>query len=115
MNAKQLKRLLETPWCPETLTTRETYVRTQDDCDGIPTKGQLSVTFTEDGDAWLMAMDSETHSMVSMRFRTMIGGGISLRTQQAIVFLAEAMRLDELEYPQTEWRAKKMREIHNGD
>lgn len=100
MNSPDLKRLLEKPWFPETLVTRTCYERTQDDCDGNPLKGRISVIIDEQGDVWFEAIDIETHSQASLRFRTYMGGGMSLRTRQALLFLCEAIRLDNEECPQ---------------
>jgi hypothetical protein len=94
----EYKRVLEKPLWPAELKTVHnggTYARLQDDCEGEyhdPAQ-KLCVQFTPDGDAWVSI------GRGGLRFRTYGGGGRSLRTRQALVILAEAIRLDELERP----------------
>ncbi|MYM92609.1 hypothetical protein [Duganella vulcania] len=88
--------VLEDPYWLPTLNTTDVYVRRQDDTDGkVGPEQEISVTFSPDGDAWLMLPGSE-----SLRFRTDAGGGKSLRTRNALLLLAEAIRRDNEEHPQ---------------
>lgn len=90
MSSTKLKKLLESPlpW-PEELEADTCYSRLHDDHDGT-CEGELRLMFSRDGDAHVMVAPSGT----SLRFRTAIGGGGSLRTRNALVILALAMKLD---------------------
>lgn len=83
------------PWLP-TLKSEVSYERTHDDDDGSK-KGRLSVMFGPDGDAYLM---TDTRPGEALRFRTFFGGGRSLRVRDALMILAEAIRLDNEERPE---------------
>lgn len=93
-----VQALLETPFWLPTLTTMNTYARLHDDHDGTK-EGVLNVVFSPDGDAhvWIAGIDGRVSQ--SLRFRNYGGGGVSLRTRNALLVLAEAMRLDSEEYP----------------
>lgn len=96
-----LRALMPNYWL-QTLSTRTSYTRRHDDTDGQTDHEQdLSVMIGPDGDCWLEAGGGKL-----LRFRTMSGGGQSLRTRQALMVLAEAIRLDNEEYPQRtpQWR-----------
>ena len=91
----QIKAFLDQPYWPDGVKCDERYFRTTDDNDGELHYG-LSLTFSEDGDAWLNA----THPpMESCRFRTLIGGGRSLRVRAALLILALAIDMDNQENP----------------
>lgn len=92
----RIKALLDEPFWPKTLKTEESYFRTHDDCDGDLGQG-VSVTIDPQGDVWL---NTTTPKMTSCRFRTFFGGGQSLRVRNALLLLAEAIRLDNEERPQ---------------
>ena len=90
------RKILETPDCPSGLQTGTFYNRVQDDCDGDLTQ-QLHVFLAGDGDMHI-AISGDTRSL---RFRNYFGGGMSLRTHRALMILAEAIRLDNEERPQS--------------
>ena len=92
---EEVRRILETPFWPPSLSAKETYERRHDDDDGSG-QGLLTVQFGQDGDAHV----STQGGFHSLRFRTDCGGGHSLRTRIALLILAEAIRLDNEERPQ---------------
>jgi len=79
-------------WLPN-LQVSEYYTRQHDDTDGEPS-GNLSVEFNSVGDAFV-GIDGKF-----LRFRTENGGGKSPHTRNALLILAEAIRLDNEERPQ---------------
>lgn len=76
-------------------------------CDDKGREGAcwLRVTIAEDGDVhvWMQEWEdiklegSSPHPLPSVRCRTYQGGGKHLRTHQALLWLAEAIRLDNEE------------------
>jgi hypothetical protein len=52
MTPKAIKKLLESDFWLQTLSTEESYMRVQDDHDGT-FEGRVSVNFDHQGDAWL--------------------------------------------------------------
>lgn len=98
--AKQLTReLLDAHYWPEGINSGEVYQRFEDDS---PT-GFIQVVFGEDGDAhFAVIQDRDPNDFrFSMRFRMpMIGGGESPRVRNALLILAEAIRLDNEDHPQ---------------
>jgi len=94
MDSKTVKKLVEKPYWLETLNTECEYRRQHDDHDGEP-KGGLMVMFDPMGDAYI-----STDNNAWLRFRTFGGGGQSLRTRNALMILAEAIRLDNQDRPQ---------------
>lgn len=73
------------------------YERRHDDTDGERGQDQyLTVMFSVDGDAWLTQGFGQ-----SLRFRKGEGGGQSVRVQRALMVLAEAIRRDNEEWPQS--------------
>ena len=95
MKPEEIKEILETPFYPESLKTSHAYTRLHDDHDGTY-KGWLSVIIAPDGDCWVETLSNEN---APLRFRTYFGGGMSLRTRNALLLLAEAIRLDNKENP----------------
>lgn len=89
-----IERVLEGNYWPEGLDTRTAYARVHDDCDGDATQ-VISVSFTPDGDAWVSTLCGRP-----LRFRNGIGGGMSLRTRNALMLLALAIKKDNEEIPQ---------------
>lgn len=82
-------------WVP-TLAPRTRYTRRHDDTDGQRGPEQdLSVSIGPDGDCWVEAGGGGL-----LRFRTWAGGGMSLRTRNALMVLAEAIRRDNQDRPQ---------------
>lgn len=87
---------LEASYWLTSLEPRAGYTRRHDDTDGERGPEQdLSVMIGPDGDCWVQAGGGET-----LRFRTYAGGGASLRTRNALLILAEAIRRDNEERPQ---------------
>lgn len=84
--------LNENYWLPK-LRPDTRYVRTNDDHDGtwFP---KINVVFSHDGDAWVGVQALRPEVLSSCRFRTGMGGGASLRVRNALLILAEAIRLD---------------------
>lgn len=89
---KQLKKILETPFFPESIKPMIGYFRTHDDCDGDRSQG-ISVAISNDSDAWI----SINQRYNSCRYRTYFGGGLSPRTRNALLILALAIKLDNEE------------------
>ena len=90
---KLTKELLEENYWLPNINNTDRYFITQDDNEGNAASG-LSVMFSEDGDAWVKTYDKP---MESCRFRTYAGGGRSHRVRNALMILAEAIRLDSQE------------------
>lgn len=90
---KQLKKILETPFFPESLKPMTNYFRTHDDCDGDRFEG-INVTIGNDSDAWVGMVSK----MSACRYRTYFGGGLSPRTRNALLILALAIKLDNDEH-----------------
>ena len=85
-----VKKLLEKPYWLKTLEAGTVYSRLHDDHDGT-FEGRICVQFTPDGDAWI----SNDSQLRTLRFRVpIIGGGRSPRVRNALMILAEAIRLD---------------------
>jgi hypothetical protein len=93
---KQIRKFLEEPFWPPSLQAMVNYQRLHDDHDGTY-EGHLWVMFDQMGDGYLMV----DQACKSLRFRTFCGGGQSLRVRNALLMLAEAIRLDNEERPQT--------------
>jgi len=92
---ERVHELLNTYWWLPELEAGTRYARTHDDCDGDRSQ-KLSVVIGEDGDAWVAADAPDR----TLRFRMpIIGGGASPRVRNALVILAEAIRLDNEEHP----------------
>lgn len=97
--AEVIKELLEESFWLESLNSKELYSRLHDDHDGM-FKGRINVSFSPDGDAWI---SFEPGHSFALRFRmSMVGGGRSPRVRNALMILAEAIRLDNLERPDPE-------------
>jgi hypothetical protein len=95
----QIKKLLESVFWLPTLKTGEYYQRYEDDSP----EGFVAVTFSSDGDGHvtLSAMPDPKEHGLYFRFRMpMTGGGQSPRVRNALLILAEAIRLDNEERPQ---------------
>lgn len=93
MSDRQIKKILEASFWLQSLETNSSYSRLHDDHDGTY-EGVVTVGFSCDGDAWISIDNSRP-----IRFRTAFGGGMSLRTRNALLILAEAIRLDNEELP----------------
>jgi hypothetical protein len=97
--AKIVKKLLEKPFWIDTIETQNSYSRFEDDSYN----GNISVQFTQDGDGWItiLSKPDEEDYHLSMRFRMpLIGGWQSPRVRNALLILAEAIRLDNIDAPQ---------------
>lgn len=97
VDSKKIKKILESNFWLETLKTQTTYKRSSDDTDGELIGHNLFVNINPDGDAYLFT--DCPHPYNSLRFRTYCGGGRSLRVRNALLILAEAIRLDQEEKP----------------
>jgi len=91
---KTIHKILEEPFWPENLSTKESYVRVQDDCDGDQSQ-ILMVSFSQDSDAWIQTLHN-----TPLRFRGPFGGGMSPRVRNALLILAMAIKKDNEEHPQ---------------
>jgi hypothetical protein len=83
---------------PKNLRSSESYRRLHDDHDGTY-EGDLTVTIGPDGDTWIDAHNPRTLS--SLRFRNYFGGGQSLLVTNALILLADAIRIENEEHPQS--------------
>lgn len=93
---KQIRKILDSDFWLPTLDTRTNYSRLHDDHDGT-FEGVVSVMFGPDGDAYIT---TDRHVGPSLRFRMpLVGGGMSKRTRNALLILAEAIRLDNEDHP----------------
>jgi hypothetical protein len=70
-------------------------LRLHDDHDGTY-EGTLWVQVGPDGDAWVNVIN---RSPFGLRFRNSFGGGRSLRVHNALLILAHAIKMDNLERP----------------
>ena len=93
--SKKIRKILDKPfWIPEVKPKTE-YSRLHDDHDGTK-EGCLIVSFEEFGDAFIY---TDLHPHIALRFRTLGGGGDSPRVRNALIILAEAIRLDNEDHP----------------
>lgn len=94
--------IFEGKW-PEGLKAGETYVFKCDDEERGREDRQFSVMISDvDSDVYLMAHDinlncDHANPFPGIRCRTGIGGGKHYRTRQALLWLAQAIRLDNEE------------------
>jgi len=97
---KDTKRVLENPFWIQTLHPNTNYSRLHDDHDGT-CEGTLNVFFDPMGDAFVSIEGprDRPQALCYLRFRTFGGGGMSQRTRNALMILAEAMRLDNVDCP----------------
>ncbi|MDO8415216.1 MAG: hypothetical protein Q7S87_03270 [Agitococcus sp.] len=94
--SRAMNTLIEGSYWPQTIDIRTSYSRRHDDTDGkTGSEQEITVAIGVDGDAWVMLP-----GMTSLRFRTWVGGGSSLRVRNALLVLAEAIRRDNAERPQ---------------
>lgn len=96
---RQVQEILDDYFWLPTLDAHKTYQRFEDDSP----KGTLCVQFSRDGDAWLqiVATPDPDDMSFSQRFRMPdVGGGQSPRVRNALLILAEAIRLDNKDRPQ---------------
>lgn len=94
--SRALNVLLEGSYFPSSLQPNSAHSRRHDDTDGETGLEQdLTVAISQDCDAWIVAGGGKT-----LRFRNWFGGGMSLRTRNALLVLAEAIRRDAEERPQ---------------
>ena len=88
VDVKDVAELLESSFWLNTLKSKEYYSRLHDDHDGTM-EGKIHVYFDDMGDGYVA-----TSGNYCLRFRTDGGGGRSLRVRNALLILAEAIRLD---------------------
>ena len=87
------------PRWPEGLEAGTTY---KVFCDDTGRKGGswLSIVISQDGDVWPSMQlwedmpEGRPHPIPTIRIRTFAGGGRMLRTRQALLWLADAIRRD---------------------
>jgi hypothetical protein len=92
--SRALNTLLERAYWVPTIQADTHYSRLQDDTDGsTAAEHDLTVFIDFQGDVWM-----NRHG--DLRFRTLAGGGSSLRVRNALMVLAEAIRRDNEERPQ---------------
>ena len=104
------------PHWPEGLQSRTFYEIPCDD-DGHLLKSTMKVMIAEDGDVHVsmqrfmddpkqLPPDLKPHETMdpfpSVRIRTLAGGGRNTRTRQALLWLAEAIRLDNIDNPEND-------------
>ena len=92
-----LRAILERPFWPRLLDVGTSYTRLGDD-----TSGELTVAIAADSSAWITLFskpDPEEFGL-SHRFRCGFDGGESERVRNALLALALAIKLDNLERPQ---------------
>jgi hypothetical protein len=94
---KDVRRVLETPFWIEGLETDVFYERLHDDHDGSR-QGRILVAMGRNGDAWVSV--NGPSNVPTLRFRTFGGGGLSPRVRNALMVLAQAIKLDNEERPQ---------------
>jgi len=90
--------LLEESFWLSTVKTNVLYQRFEDDSR----LGHIGVAFSPDSDGWIeiFSQPDPDEGTSVFRFRTYFGGGQSLRVRNALMILAEAIRLDNAEKPQ---------------
>ena len=101
MTDKVTKWVFNPKW-PDGLKQNEVY---EISCDDKGRSGGcwLRLFVAEDGDVHLVMQDwedmpeGEPSKIPAMRVRTLMGGGRNTRTHQALLWLAQAMRLDAAE------------------
>lgn len=92
-----LEALLQRPFWPDGLDTKEVYRRYSDDNDSF-----LRILFSEDGDVWTTVFSHEDPEEpgFGQRYRTGLGGGESLLTRNGLLILAKAIQMDNAKKPQ---------------
>ena len=109
-NCSSSRNVFKPHW-PDGLEERKFYEIPCDD-DGRSHKATLKVMFAADGDAHVSiskfmdpvdptkGIGNQLSGMPSVRIRTLAGGGKNARTRQALLWLAEAIRLDNADNPE---------------
>jgi len=93
---RAMNTLIEGAYWPQSLEPRSHHTRRHDDTDGQrDTQQDLTISIGPDGDAWVVVAGAPP-----LRFRTMAGGGCSLRVRNALLVVAEAIRRDNADRPQ---------------
>jgi len=97
MKAKypEIKRFLDKPFWLPTLDPHAAYEREPDGTNDTGDQ-RVTVSFGPKGEACLTVGNSEPVS-----FQNYMGNGASIRTHAALMVLAEAIRLDNVDRPQT--------------
>ena len=91
-----LEVLLETPFWPEGVDSKEEYIRFGDD-----DRSFLRICFSEDGDVWPNVFCHPDPELASTpRYRTFFGGGESLRVRAALCMVAKAIMMENRDHPQ---------------
>jgi hypothetical protein len=93
---RAMNTLIEGAYWPQSIEPKSSHTRRHDDTDGKRDIEQdLTISIGPDGDAWVVAAGAPP-----LRFRTLAGGGHSLRVRNALLVVAEAIRRDNAERPQ---------------
>lgn len=95
----EVREILDDTFFLPSIETSVAYVRYEDDSK----EGSLSVFFTSDSDGWIDVIQRFDPDEIGkpLRFRIpFIGGGKSHRVRNALLILAEAIRLDNEDTPQ---------------
>lgn len=96
-----IKEFLEKVNFPKKLEASKFYHRVQDDNDG-DLKSGVRVFISPDGDVHVRVIGSEGSPFDSSRYRIpIIGGGRSPLVRNALLILAEAIRIENEENPIT--------------
>jgi hypothetical protein len=99
LSDKQIERytrlLLTQPFWPNKVDRDAVYARIHDDNDGTRT-GHLIVSFNKAGDVMIT---TDRHHGPELRFRNGFGGSMSNHVYNALLILAEAIRLDNEKIP----------------
>lgn len=95
-----ISALLKETWWPKHLELLTGYSRMRFEDDSV--LGTIGVIMSHDGDAWIEIVSTPDPNEFgrSLRFRTFLGGGQSPSVRNALLILAEAIRLDNKEHPQ---------------
>lgn len=95
--------LLEAMFWPAHLKGDAIYVRRSDDTDGHDNTISVQVaTGIRAGDAYVeiqSKIDPESNSWGNHCFRSVLGGGASPRVRNALVILARAIQMDNIDFP----------------
>ena len=87
MVQKEIDKVLDDKFWPPNLETDKLYAVAHDDTDGDTKPGMLRISFSMDGDAWVMITGPG-----ALRFRMDGGGGKYPKVRNALLLLADAIR-----------------------
>ncbi len=95
-----LRAMLEADFWSRLVEPGKQYKRLGDD----ENSGELTLQFGQEGSGFISVIsDADTEGFTMLhRFKTTFGGGVSMRTRNALIALAVAIRLDNESNPQSE-------------